>query len=277
MILCLLTSGCFSIEQEIFLEPDGSGDLAIHFSMPDIPESMKKDAAPSQNDPEKLIAEIKRKFADDMPPTIKLKDVKESRRHGAIAFYVVLHFDRLNDVNSMLDAFAKDALSQPGLQPPADYKSQSSWKIQLEKAGDLTVITQSVYADVMGFMGKSLEMGKPSGARASSDPAEAFESRPSAAPKSAPKRAGGNNARRTKPAAPKEKNPFENMADSLGNTEELLTLLSSIYKLRYVVHAPKKINETNADIVLNGNIAVWNASPAAFIKEKKPLEMKVTY
>jgi hypothetical protein len=59
--------------------------------------------------------------------------------------------------------------------------------------------------------------------------------------------------------------------------EELIGMLSSMYKMRYVIHAPKNISETNADIVMNGNIAVWNASPGAFIKEQKPLEMKVSY
>jgi hypothetical protein len=47
--------------------------------------------------------------------------------------------------------------------------------------------------------------------------------------------------------------------------------------MRFVLHAPRKITETNADIVLNGNIAIWNASPGAFFTEKSPIEMKVTY
>ena len=47
-VLCLLTSGCFNIEHEIFLEPDGGGDMVMYISMPDIPaamsEGMMKDA-----------------------------------------------------------------------------------------------------------------------------------------------------------------------------------------------------------------------------------------
>lgn len=43
------------------------------------------------------------------------------------------------------------------------------------------------------------------------------------------------------------------------------------------MHAPKNISETNADIVLNGKTAIWDASFGAFIKEKKPIEMKLTY
>jgi hypothetical protein len=281
MILCLLTSGCFSIEQEIFLEPDGSGDLVVHFSMPNFPESLKKDVPPSQQDPEKMIDAIKQKFANELPPTIKLKDLKQSQRNGAIALYVVLHFNQLNDVNSLLDKFAKEVLSQTGPSPSPDYKDKSLWKVQLEKAGDLTVITQSVYSDIMGAMEEARKLDKLSSAPAASAPAAPVESEAVGTPKSAPKPAGGMNtgqtARGAKPAAPKEENPFENMADFMKNSEELLGILSSMYKMRYVIHAPKKISETNADIVLNGNIAVWNASPSAFIKEKKPLEMKVTY
>jgi hypothetical protein len=281
IVLCLLTSGCFSIEQEIFLEPDGSGDLVVHFSMPNFPESLKKDVPPSQQDPEKLMAEIKQKFANELPPTIKLKDLKQSQRNGALALYVVLHFNHLNDVNSLLDKFAKEVLSQAGPSPSPDYKEKSLWKIQLEKAGELTVITQSVYADIMGALEEARKLDKLSSAKAESDPAAPVESQAAVTPKSAPTPAGRKNTRQTargaKPVAPKEENPLENMADFMKNPEELLGLLSSMYKMRYVIHAPKKINESNADIVLNGNIAVWNASPSAFIKEKKPIEMKVTY
>jgi hypothetical protein len=63
----------------------------------------------------------------------------------------------------------------------------------------------------------------------------------------------------------------------LMDEEAINMIFSSLFKLRFVLHAPKKITETNADIVLNGNIAVWNASFGAFAKEKKPIEMKVAY
>jgi hypothetical protein len=63
----------------------------------------------------------------------------------------------------------------------------------------------------------------------------------------------------------------------LMDEETINMIFSSLFKLRFVLHAPKKITETNADIVLNGNIAVWNASFGAFVKEKKPIEMKVAY
>jgi hypothetical protein len=37
---CLFASGCFSIEQVIFLNADGSGDLVVFISLPYFPEKM---------------------------------------------------------------------------------------------------------------------------------------------------------------------------------------------------------------------------------------------
>jgi hypothetical protein len=292
-VLCLLTSGCFNIEQEIFLEPDGSGDMVIYISMPDFPEAMKKTSPGPQQDPQKLLDEFKQKFANDLPPTIKLKEAKEVRRHGAMAFYIVLHFNQLNDVDSMLDKFSKESLSEKGLAQSAASKDESLWKIRLEKAGDLTEITQRFYADIggalEGAMGGAMGMGKSESAKSPSDSAPPVKSQASATPKSGSKPARKARTRRTargaEPVAPKEEDPFESMADGsmkdpmkeLMNEEMMSMIFSSIFKLRFVLHAPKKITESNADIVLNGKIAIWNASLGAFAKEKKPIEMKVKY
>ena len=59
--------------------------------------------------------------------------------------------------------------------------------------------------------------------------------------------------------------------------EAMDKFISSNIKLRFFLHAPKKITETNADIVLDEKTAVWNASFGAFLKEKKPIEMKLIY
>jgi hypothetical protein len=257
MILCLLTSGCISIEQEIFLEPDGSGDLVIHISIPDIPEAMKKNAPPTPQDPQKLIDELKLKIANELPPTIKLKDAKEIRRNGAIAYYMVVHFNRLDDVNSMLGKFSQETLSKKDqAQTPA-----SLWNVRMEKAGDLTAITQNFYTDMVEVMGTD----KPSGKEIVGVVTE-VKTTPEPAPK---------------PAAPKEENHFETMGNpgmnGLLDEKTMNMIVSSLFKLRFILHTPKKIAETNADIVLNGNTAVWNATFGAFAKEKKPIEMKVTY
>ena len=299
--MCLLTSGCFNIEQEIFLEPDGSGDMVIYISMPDFPEAMKKTSPGPQQDPQKLLDEFKQKFANDLPPTIKLKEAKEVRRYGAMAFYIVLHFNQLNDVDSMLDKFSKESLSEKGLAQSTASKDESLWKVQLEKSGDLTVITQRFYADIAGAMGEAMGgamgMGKSESVKSPSESPPPIKSQASVTPKSGSKPARKGTTRRTargaKAVAQKEANPFESMADDpskdpmkdqmkdpmkeLMNEEVMSMIFSSIFKMRFVLHAPRKITESNADIVLNGKIAIWNASLGAFAKEKKPIEMKVTY
>jgi hypothetical protein len=57
----------------------------------------------------------------------------------------------------------------------------------------------------------------------------------------------------------------------------LKPLFLGMIKMRFVLHAPAPITETNADMVLQGNTAVWNCSMAAFAKGKKPIEMKASY
>src|SRR5262245_16859093 len=168
-VLCLLTSACFNIEQEIFLEPDGSGEMVIYFSMPDFPEAVKKKTPGSQQDPQKLIDEFRQKFPTELPSGISLKEVKEIQRHGAIAYYVVLHFNQLSDVDSMIDAFLKN-LRKEAKAPSTALKEDFFLKIKQEKDGDLTVITQRFYADIMGAMGGTMGLGKPEGAKAPGDP-----------------------------------------------------------------------------------------------------------
>lgn len=283
-VLCLLTSGCFNIEHEIFLEPDGSGDMVMYISMPDIPaamsEALMKDASNPQQDLQKLFDEVKQKFANELPPAIKLKEAKEVRRHGAFAYYIVLRFNQLNDVNSMIDKFAKESLSKAGIAPSTASKIESYWKIQLENDGDLTTITQSLYWDLEG-MGAAMEMGKRESAKPPSDSSEPGKLQDSVKPKSGSKPARKAPTRRTAPivgvVAPKEEPTIDDKMKEFFSEGMISMLVSSILKMRFVLHTPKKITETNADIVLNGNIAIWNASLGAFIKEKKPIEMKVTY
>ncbi len=282
--LCLLTSGCFNIEHEIFLEPDGSGDMVMYISMPDIPaamsEAMMKDASNPQQDLQKLFDEVKQKFANELPPAIKLKEAKEVRRHGAFAYYIVLRFNQLNDVNSMIDKFAKESLSKAGLAPSAASKIESYWKIQLEKSGDLAMITQSLYWDLEA-MGAAMEMGKRESAKPPSDSPAPVKSQASVRPRSGSKPARKAPTRLKDPivgiVTPKEDPTIDDKMKELFSEGMISVLVSSILKMRFVLHTPKKIAETNADIVLNGNIAIWNASLGAFIKEKKPIEMKVTY
>jgi len=54
LALCDCASGCISIEQEIFLQPDGSGDLLLHIGLPDLPEDAKKSPAGGGNPTEAM-------------------------------------------------------------------------------------------------------------------------------------------------------------------------------------------------------------------------------
>lgn len=278
--LCLLTSGCFTIEQEIFLEPDGSGDLVIHVSMPDFPDDSKKNLPPmTEQDPEKLIEDIKQ-ISKDLPPTLKLKEVKELRRNGARAYYIVVHFNQLKDVDSISKRFSEGLAPKEGA-PSSN--SQDEYKIEVNKVGDLTVITQRLYLDMAGL----LEKGKSENAPPPIDPPPPVEPPKSVAKKSGVNQPGKRGARQkpnptaTKAGAAKEENPAEgppaDMMKGLLDEEVMKMVFSAMFKLRFVVHAPKNISETNADIVLNGKTAIWNASFGAFIKEKKPIEMKLAY
>jgi hypothetical protein len=191
-----------------------------------------------------------------------------------------LRFNQLNDVNSMIDKFAKESLSKAGLAQSTASKIESFWKIQHEKAGDLTTITQSLYWDLES-MGAAMEMGKRESAMPPSDSSAPGKSQASVKPKSGSKPARKAPTRRTAPivgvVAPKEEPTIDDKMKEFFSEGMISMLVSSILKMRFVLHTPKKITETNADIVLNGNIAIWNASLGAFIKEKKPIEMKVTY
>jgi hypothetical protein len=59
--------------------------------------------------------------------------------------------------------------------------------------------------------------------------------------------------------------------------EQFKPLILSIVRMRFVLHTPTPITESNADIVLNSNTAVWNCSLAAFSKDKKAIEMKASF
>jgi hypothetical protein len=286
MVLCLLSSGCFSMEQEIFLEPDGSGDVVAYFSMPNIPDEFVKGGLKPEQTQQNLLEEIKRIFAADLPPSMKLKEVKEVKRPGVLAYYAVLHFNQLDDLNSWLEKIAKARIGEKGPGQFPYFKEESTWKVRLEKTGDLTVVTQHINADFMGALG----LDKLAGAMIPSppppsDPPPPAEPKALATPKPASRpgarRAASRTARGAKPVQSTAETSFEPIGppnmNGMNIEEAMGMMLSSIFKMRFTLHAPKKIIETNADIVLNGNIAVWNASFGGTDKEKKPFEMKVTY
>jgi hypothetical protein len=74
-----------------------------------------------------------------------------------------------------------------------------------------------------------------------------------------------------------EKQNVEQAKESKDMDEALKPLILSIIRMRFVLHAPSPIIDSNADIVLNGKTAVWNCSLAAFSKDKRPIEMKASF
>lgn len=288
-MLSLLTSGCIAVEQEIFLAADGSGEMVMHISLPDIPDAIMKNspaAGTGQPDPKAILEELKKKFSSNLPPTVQLKEAKEVKRNGAFGYYIVLHFKQLSDLESAMDSFSKEGLAEQG-SGEAKKKDESYWKVFQEKKGDLTTITQRLFVDMSGMFGKDA----PAGDKEKN--VEPVEPPPPPAPKAEPKppakRVAKRGGRTTQPAAPVEKEEdfpappmAEDMFKGLMEDDAMKMIFSSIFKFRFIVHAPKDFTETNADIVLNGKTAIWNASFGAFIgekdsKEKKILEMKVVY
>lgn len=245
LAVCLLATGCFSIEQEIFLNADGSGEMVIHISLPDLPDNVKKTAS-SEKDPDEMLAGLKKDVTLGLPPTIKLKEIKEVRQNGAHGFYAVLQFSKLQDVQSILANFGKESLKDK--ESPASKEGRKSgapvpdWSLQIQKVGDRTHFAQSFFVDMSENPGGEKPVKTEAGVKAS-DGAEA--------------------------------------SVKMEGLEDLTMMFLSTIKMRFVLHAPSPITETNADIVMNSRTAVWNCSFVAFYKDnkpvKKPIEMKASF
>jgi hypothetical protein len=59
---------------------------------------------------------------------------------------------------------------------------------------------------------------------------------------------------------------------------EKMQLVMSLVRMKFVLHAPSPISESNADMMLNQNrIAVWNCSLIKFATDKHPVELKAIF
>lgn len=230
-LLCFFASGCFNIEQEIFLNADGSGEFVLHIGMPDFPEKMGSSSLEmsSKKDPKEEMEKFKKEMTQGLPPTIVVKDVKEIKQNGSMSLYAVYVFKKLQDVQTILSNFGKESLKDE------EMKAKPEWTVTLEKKGGKTVYTGKFLLDMSEEMKKKEEKKKTEGA--------------------------------TEPG-------FEEF-EKLG--EEMMQMMLGMIKMRFVLHAPSPITETNADIVLNEKTAVWNCSMIAFVKDKKPIEMKASF
>jgi len=233
---CLFVTGCFSIEQELFLNADGSGDLVVFISLPDLPEKMGGAEVTSKKSPADALAEFKKELTTALPPSIRLKEAKEVKQNGVQSIYVVFHFDKLEDIQRVLANFGKGSLKE------GDIGSDPQWSLQIEKKESKTHYTQKFLLDV--------------------------DAKAKAEIKTEVKVNGQVQEQKKSPEEDKASKEME---------EQFKPLILSIVRMRFVLHTPSPITNTNADIVLNGRTAVWNCSLAAFSKEKKPIEMKASF
>lgn len=231
LTVCFFATGCFSIEQEVFLNADGSGELVVHVSMPDLPEDMLKSqaGAVTKKSPGQDIEEMKKELTASLPPTVIVKQVKEVRQNGALGFYIVFGFKDLKDMDQVLANFGKGSLKE------GELKGKSEWMARLRKVGNKTQYSGRFLLDL-----------------------------DASAKKEATVKTG-------------EKTTTASTTDD-DFSKQLMPLLLGSMRLRFVLHTPTPITETNADIVLNERTAVWNCSFIAFWKDKnKPIEMRAVF
>ncbi|MEW6211571.1 MAG: hypothetical protein AB1631_24605 [Acidobacteriota bacterium] len=225
LFLCFFATGCFSIEQEIFLNADGSGEMVMFISVPDFPEDVAKAQPPGGGKPEDKLREMQTDLTTNLPPSVRIKEVKEVKQNGAHGFYIVVQFKQLKDIEGVMTNFGKESMK--------DEKSKSAppaWLLQSEKRADGTSFLQKFSIDL-----------------------SESEKKPEAKPGEPP-------------------SDFSKELEA-----QLRPVLYSMVKMRFVLHAPSPITDSNADIVLNRNTAVWNCSLSAFLKNKQPIEMRARF
>jgi hypothetical protein len=248
VMLCgFFTSACFTIEKEIFLNADGSGELLLHVSVPDLPDDAKSTSAGIGKNPAEEIDKFKKNVMTKLPLTVKLKEAKQVKQNGVLSFYAVLEFKDLKDTENILSGIGNDGLDEFS-------KGQSQWSLQLDKSAGRTTYTEKVFLDMS----------------ASNKPA----SPPVSTKKSGPPR--GRQNRKTAPQASTNRAAIDLNSPEFGEKMQLLVM--SLVKMRFVLHAPSPISESNADIMLNQNrIAVWNCSLIRFVTDKHPVEMRAVF
>ena len=235
-ICCLFSSACFSIEQEIFLNADGSGDLVIFISLPDIPEKAGAPELGAKKNPADTLADFRKELTTDLPPSLTVKQIKSVKQNGVQSVYAVFHFNKVEDIQNVLSNFSKSSLKD------GDIGTDPEWSLRFQRIGAKTSYTQRFHLDVDAKAKAELK-------------AEVTVN-------------GKTQKVERKPEDDKASKEME---------EQLKPLILSIIRMRFVLHTPTPITNTNADIVLNERTAVWNCSLAAFAKDKKAIEMKATF
>src|SRR6185295_5706359 len=142
VLFSVFTAGCFSIEQEIFLNPDGSGQLVMFISLPDLPEKMTATDSGSKKDPAATMADFRKELTTALPPTVTLVEAKDVKQNGVQSIYVVLRFKELQDVQRLLTNFGKTSLKDN------DMGSAPQWTLSLLKQAGRTLYNQTFLVDV---------------------------------------------------------------------------------------------------------------------------------
>lgn len=132
---CSIMSGCITIEQELFLNADGSGEMVMYISMPDLPDDVSKQAA-GKKTPEEELAKMRQDLTAQIPATIKLKEIKEVRQNGVRGVYVTIQFKQLKDVEALLAGFGKSSVKE------GEFGDSAVWNVAVERAGDKNLFTQ---------------------------------------------------------------------------------------------------------------------------------------
>ena len=159
---CSIMSGCITIEQEIFLNADGSGEMVMYLSLPDLPEDMSKQA-PGKKTPEEELAKMKQELTAQIPATLKLKEIKEVRQNGVRGIYAVMQFKQLKDVEGLLANFGKSSVKE------SEFGDNALWSIAVERAGDKNLFTQKF----LMTMEDKKKAAKPADKNAEAKPGEA--------------------------------------------------------------------------------------------------------
>jgi len=237
-VVCLISTGCISFEEEVFLNQDGSGEFVLQLSMPDLPDSVTKSspAGGMAKSPQEQVAEMKKQLTAGLKPGVTLEEVKEVRENGSLGFYAIFKFKDVRDIAPALEALGKSNDKKGSL---AD---NSKWSIDLKKVGGKNQFSSSVFYDIKDD--KANPSDKPSPTADSDN--------------------GGAQANKN--------GDFGADLD-----RQLKPLIMGMIRMRFVLHTPSRISDSNADIVLHGNTAIWNSSMIAFINNKKPIEMRATY
>ena len=141
--LCgLLSSACISIEQEIFLNADGSGELVVFISLPDLPDKAAAAELTAKKNPADTLGDFKKELTTALPASITVKQIKDVKQNGVQSIYAVFHFTRVDDIQRVLANFGKSSLKE------GDFGSDPEWSLRIEKLGAQSSYTQRLRLDV---------------------------------------------------------------------------------------------------------------------------------